>query len=167
MTRHPWVFVSLVLATLVPVLSGCSREESSSPTTPVARASPTQPPQAVTAVIGTPTPEPSPTPSALPTTPGTPAPVAPTATPRLVNGLQVVDEPGTWVVREPGGLRIRSTPNVAPDNVVGSVPQNTEFPVLGRVLNGQEAETGGGTVWLIVGPNQYMYAAPGSVERAR
>jgi hypothetical protein len=152
---------------LLPVLSGCSREKSSTPATPVARASPTQPLQAVTAVIDTPTPEPSPSPSATPTPTGSPVPATPTATPRLVNGLQVVDEAGTWVVREPGGLRIRSTPNAMADNVVGSVPQNTEFQVLGRVLNGQEAETGRGTVWLIVGPNQYMYAAAGSVERVR
>ena len=163
MTRHPGVLVSLVLAVLFPVVAGCSRERSAAPTTPVARASPTQPLQAVTAVIGTPTPEPTPT----PTPTATPTPVTPTPMPRVVNGLQVVDEPGTWVVREPGGLRIRSAPSVMPDNVVGSVPQNTEFQVMGRVLNGQEAETGKGTVWLIVAPNQYMYAANGSVERVR
>jgi hypothetical protein len=85
----------------------------------------------------------------------------------MMNGLQIADETSVWVVREAGGLRIRSAPAVTPDNVVGSVPQNTEVNVLGRVLNGQEAQTGGGTVWLIVAPNQYMYAAPGSVERVR
>jgi hypothetical protein len=161
MMRHPGAFLPLVLAVLLPVLAGCNREKSTAPATPVARASPTPPLQAITAVIGTPTPEPTPSPTP------TPAPTTPTPAPRLVNGLQVVDEPGTWVVREPGGLRIRSTPSVMPDNVVGSVPQNTEFQVLGRVLNGQEAETGMGTVWLIVAANQYMYAAPGSVERVR
>jgi hypothetical protein len=159
--------MSLVLAVLLPALAGCSREQSTAPATPVARASPTPPLQAITAVIGTPTPEPTPTATPTATATGTPVPATPTATPRRVNGLLVVDELGTWVVREPGGLRIRSTPSVMPDNVVGSVPQNTEFQVLGRVLNGQEAETGQGTVWLIVAPNQYMYAAPGSVERVR
>lgn len=94
-------------------------------------------------------------------------PVTPTASPRLANGLQIVDEVWVGIVRESGGLRIRSAPRVMSGNVVGSVPQNAEVQVSGRVLNGEEAETGKGTVWLIVGPNQYIYAAPGYVEQVR
>jgi hypothetical protein len=97
----------------------------------------------------------------------TPAGPTPTPTPRNVNGLQVIDE--TWVgrVAEPGGLRIRNAPQIQSGNVVGSVPQGAEINVEGRVLNGQEAEPGKGTVWLIVGPNQYIYGAQGYVERIR
>ena len=171
MPRRLWILVPLALGVVLPLIAGCTRDRSSTPATPVARASPTAAARAITAVVGTPTPEPSPSPSptatATATATATPPPATPTATPRQVNGLQVVDEPGIWVVRESGGLRIRSAPSVAPDNVVASVPQDTEFPVLGRVLNGQEAETGKGTVWLIVAPNQYLYAATGSVERVR
>jgi hypothetical protein len=81
------------------------------------------------------------------------------------NGLQIIDEVWVGIVREAGGLRIRSAPRIQSGNVVGSVAQNAEVQVSGRVLNGEEAETGKGTVWLIVGPNQYIYAAPGYIER--
>lgn len=123
------------------------------PATPETAPSPSP---AATTTPATPSPTPSPTPPAS----GTPAP-------RNVNGLMVVDE--TWVGRvvEAGGLRIRRAPRVEPGNVVGSVAQGTEVNVEGRVLNGQEAEPGKGTVWLIVGPSQYIYAAPGYVERVR
>ena len=98
--------------------------------------------------------------TARPTAAGTPAP-------RNVGGLTIVDE--TWVGRivEPGGLRIRSAPRVEPGNVVGSLPDGALVNVTGRVLNGQEAEPGKGTVWLIVGVNQYIYAPPGYVEMVR
>jgi hypothetical protein len=82
-----------------------------------------------------------------------------------VGGLLIVDEVWTGRVVEAGGLRIRSAPRVEPGNVVGSVPQGAEVHVQGRVLNGQEAEPGKGTEWLIVGPNQYIYAGQGYVER--
>ena len=105
----------------------------------------------------------------------TPATLTPTATPapspspavRMVNGLEVVDEQWTGRIAEPGGLRIRSAPRVEPGNVVGSLAAGAEVTVEGRVLNGQEAEPGKGTVWLIVGPDRYIYAAPGYVERVR
>ncbi len=98
----------------------------------------------------------------------TPSPTAsPTPTPRNVGGLLIVDEVWTGRVVEAGGLRIRSAPRVEPGNVVGSVPQGAEVQVQGRVLNGQEAEPGKGTEWLIVGPNQYIYAGTGYVERVR
>jgi hypothetical protein len=117
-----------------------------------------------------PSPEPSPPPSPDPTPAPTPEPSPtppPPGTPRLVNGLQVVDEVWVGVVREAGGLRIRSAPRVEAGNVVGSVATGTRINVEGRVLNGQEAEPGRGTVWLIVGQNQYMYAPEGYVERLR
>lgn len=107
----------------------------------------------------------------LPTPDGTATPAAtaspPPPTPRVVNGLSILDE--TWVgqVNEAGGLRIRSAPRVEAGNVVGSVAQGTRVNVEGKVLNGQEAEPGKGTEWLIVGPSQYIYAAPGYVERLR
>ncbi len=104
------------------------------------------------------TPTPEPTPTATPT-------ASPTPTPRNVGGLLIVDEVWTGRVVEAGGLRIRSAPRVEPGNVVGSVPQGAEVHVQGRVLNGQEAEPGKGTEWLIVGPNQYIYAGQGYVER--
>jgi hypothetical protein len=112
----------------------------------------------VTALPATETPAPTPTPPPTP---------SPTPAPRNVNGLMVVDE--TWVGRvvEPGGLRIRSAPRVDAGNVVGSIAQGTDVTVEGRVLNGQEAEPGRGTVWLIVGPSQYIYAPEGYVERLR
>jgi hypothetical protein len=149
---------------LLPAIA-CSRDQDEPPP-PQAAATATMPARAITAVVGTPTPEPSPTPAPATAT-ATPPPATPTATPRLVNGLQVVDEIWIGIVRESGGLRIRSAPRIESGNVVGSVPQNAEVQVSGRVLNGEEAETGKGTVWLIVGPSQYIYAAPGYVERVR
>lgn len=114
---------------------------------------------ATTPVVTPPaTPTPEPTPTATPT-------ASPTPTPRNVGGLLIVDEVWTGRVVEAGGLRIRSAPRVEPGNVVGSVPQGAEVHVQGRVLNGQEAEPGKGTEWLIVGPNQYIYAGQGYVER--
>lgn len=108
-------------------------------------------PAAVTPVVAA-----SPTPAPAPT--GTPAP-------RLVDGLLVVDE--VWVGRivEEGGLRIRSAPRLDPANVLGSVTTGTRVNVQGKVLNGQEAEAGKGTVWLIIGPSQYIYNGTGYVER--
>ena len=64
-------------------------------------------------------------------------------------------------------MRVRWAPRIETGNVVGSVAEGTPVNVEGRVLNGQEAEPGKGTTWLIVGPNQYIYAAPGFVERIR
>ncbi len=132
------------------------------------RASPA--PDAPVAAVQTtaPTPEAAPSPPAPAATAATGSPTpTPTPGPRTVNGLMIVDE--VWVGRvvEPGGLRIRSAPRLEPGNVVGSVAGGTEVAVEGRVLNGQEAEPGKGAVWLIVGPSQYIYAAPGYVERVR
>lgn len=106
---------------------------------------------------------------ALPSAAAPPTPSGPTPAPapRLVNGLSVVDEAYLGVVREPGGLRIRSAPRIESGNVVGSVPEGAQVQVEGRVLNGQEGEPGKGTVWLIVGVNQYLYGAEGYVERVR
>ena len=128
----------------------------------------TETPAAVTAVIGTPATVPAPpadTPTPAPS--GSPGPRTPTPVARVVNGLQIVDETWVGIVREQGGLRIRSAPRIDVTNVVGSVPQNAQVQVSGRVLNGQEAESGKGNIWLIVGPNQYIYAPPGYVERVQ
>ncbi len=108
----------------------------------------------------------TPAPSATGSPTATPGPTA-TPTPRRENGLDIIDEVWTGRVVEAGGLRIRSAPRVQTGNVVGSVPQGAEVSVQGRVLNGGEAEPGKGTVWLIVGPSQYIYGAPGYVERLR
>lgn len=156
----------LPLAAVVVLLpaAACSQDKDDTPSAPQAVA--TESPRAITAVVGSPTPEPSPSPPPeSPTPTATPAAATPTATPRVVDGLQVVDEVWVGIVRESGGLRIRSAPRIQTGNVVGSVAQNAEVQVSGRVLNGEEAETGKGTVWLIVGPNQYIYAAPGYIER--
>lgn len=127
-------------------------------TATLAPATETPSPAGAAAPAATPSPTLTPTP--------TPGPAS-TPTPRNVNGLLVVDEAWVGRVVEPGGLRIRRAPRVEPGNVVGSVPTGAEVQVQGRVLNGQEAEPGKGTVWLIVGPNQYIYGAPGYVERIR
>jgi hypothetical protein len=169
MNRRGPLIASLALVALVP-LAACSRgkENGSAASTP--------PPATATAdvagALDTPTPivpplgsvTPGPAQPGVTPTPGGPPP---TTTPRIVDGLQVVDEMWVGIVREPGGLRLRSAPRVEPGNVVGSVAQETPVNVEGRVLNGQEAEPGKGTVWLIVGPSQYLYAAPGYVERVR
>jgi hypothetical protein len=150
---------------LLPAVA-CSQDKDEPPSAGQSASSATEPPRAITAVVGTPTPEPTATPPVESVTPtATPAAATPTATPRTVDGLQVVDEVWVGIVRESGGLRIRSAPRIQTGNVVGSVAQNAEVQVSGRVLNGEEAETGKGTIWLIVGPNQYIYAAPGYIER--
>ncbi|MGE0539575.1 MAG: hypothetical protein AB7R89_05300 [Dehalococcoidia bacterium] len=160
------IFLPLAAVVVLLPAAACSQDKGETPSSPQAAATATEPPRAITAVVGTPTPEPSPsqTPES-PTPTATPAAATPTATPRVENGLQVVDEVWVGIVREAGGLRIRSAPRIQSGNVVGSVAQNAEVQVSGRVLNGEEAETGKGTVWLIVGPNQYIYAAPGYIER--
>ena len=160
---------ALALAALV----GCSRGgggETAAEVTP--QAAPESPTAAPAEAPATPTLEPTPRvpPSSPTATPaGSPALAEPASTPaaRNVNGLMVVDEVWVGVVREMGGLRIRSAPRIEPGNVVGSLPQGAQVTVEGRVLNGQEAEMGKGNVWLIVGPSQYIYAAPGYVERVR
>ena len=166
MTRHNTLLAALVVGLL---LSACSRgkdEGAAAPpeATATVAASPAPSPAAdVAAASPSPTPEPaaaSPSPAPVAGPPSPPAP-------RNVNGLMVVDEVWVGEIKEPGGLRIRSAPRVEPGNVVGSVAQGTRVNVEGRVLNGQEAEAGKGTVWLIVGPSQYIYAAPGYVERVR
>lgn len=142
--------------------AGCSRGGDNDEAAEQATA--TSPPATETAE---PAQSPEATPSPAEGTPGPPAPPTPAATaaPRNVNGLMIVDE--TWVGRvvEPGGLRIRSAPRVETGNVVGSVPDGVLVNVEGRVLNGQEAEPGKGTVWLIVGINQYLYLGSNYVER--
>src|SRR5262249_54208366 len=144
--------------------AACSRGKSDSATPPPAAAATSPPPATATELAQAPATPTTPSPTAT-ATPSGPPPPTPTPAPRNVNGLMVVDEVWVGVVREPGGLRIRSAPKVEPGNVVGSVAEGAPVNVEGRVLNGQEAETGKGTLWLIVGPNQYIYAAPGYVER--
>ena len=159
----PVVALTLLLA------AGCSRDKDEPAgarlPTPSATATPifTVTPEAA----ASPTPGATATPTPSPAATSTPGPPPPPPPPRLVNGLMVVDEVFVGVVRESGGLRIRSAPRVEPGNVVGPVAQGATVNVEGRVLNGQEAETGKGTVWLIVGPNQYIYAPEGYVERVR
>lgn len=155
---------ALALTFLVALVIACGRSSGGDGGNQAAQptASPTPPP------VPEPSPSPSP-PSGTPAPPaGTPAP-SPTAPPgpRIVNGLLIVDEVWGGIVRERGGLRIRSAPRVEVGNVVGSLAEGTPVTVEGRVLNGQEAEPGKGTEWLIVGPSQYIYGAPGYVERIR
>lgn len=114
------------------------------------------------------TPEANGTTVAAPVTPpaGPPGP-SPTPFVRTANGLQIIDEVWIGRVNEMGGLRVRSSPRVEPNNVVGSLPQGWEVTVEARILNGQEAEPGKGTVWLLVGVNQYVYNGTGYIERIR
>lgn len=156
-----------LVACLSAIAAACDRS-GDGPTPQSAAVGGTETPKAVTAVIGTPATVPSPSAaSPSPTPSDSPGPRTPTPVARVVNGLQIVDEVWTGIVREQGGLRIRSAPRIDAANVVGSVPQNAQVQVSGRVLNGQEAESGKGNVWLIVGPNQYIYAPPGYVERVQ
>ena len=69
----------------------------------------------------------------------------------------------TATVAADGGLRIRSSPDASGSNIVGSVAQGTQVNVEGKVLNGAEAEPGKGTIWYLVGPQQYIYGAEGYV----
>jgi hypothetical protein len=163
---------ALVLVVAAP--AACSREN------PETAAAPSLPPASVAATPATDTTAPAqttstpdlsssatPTPASTPTAPPPPAGPTPTAAPRNVGGLMIVDETWVGIIREAGGLRVRSAPRVEPGNIVGSVAEGTPVNVSGRVLNGQEAELGKGATWLIVGPNQYIYAGPGYVERIR
>ena len=93
------------------------------------------------------------------------ATAAASPTPRTEGNLQIIDERWTGRVIEAGGLNIRRVPRLDPGTVVGSVAQGQRLNVEGRVLNGQEAEPGKGTVWLIIGPNQYIYFGSGYIER--
>lgn len=156
-----------VVASVVCLAAAACAPSSDPPASQSAAVSGTETPKAITAVIGAPATVPAPAAATppRPTPSGSPGPRTPTPIARVVNGLQIVDEVWVGVVREPGGLRIRSAPRIDAANVVGSVPQNAQVQVSGRVLNGQEAEAGKGNVWLIVGPNQYIYAPPGYVER--
>lgn len=105
--------------------------------------------------------------AAAPTGPAGPPGPSPTPFVRNANGLQIIDEVWIGRVKEAGGLRVRSSPRVEPNNVVGSLPQGWEVTVEARILNGQEAEPGKGTVWLLVGVNQYVYNGTGYIERIR
>ena len=156
--------LAFLLALLLSI-TACSRGKDDAETPPAAASTATLAATELAQAAATASATPEPTPAATPT-PGPPTPT-PTPAPRDVNGLMVVDEVWVGIVREPGGLRIRSAPRLEPGNVVGSVAEGTPVNVEGRVLNGQEAETGKGTVWLIVGPSQYIYAAQGYVERVR
>jgi hypothetical protein len=92
-----------------------------------------------------------------------PTPLAsPTPAIRTENGLQIQDISFTGRVDADGGLRIRNAPTLDAQ-VVGSVAQGAIVQVEGKVLNGAEAEQGKGTVWYIVGVNQYIYGAEGYV----
>lgn len=129
--------------------------------TPVAASATVLPnvPLATPGVALTPVPQ-RPTPA-----PATPLP-SPTPNVRQENGLQIVDESFDAVITASGGVRIRSAPQVAPDNVVGSLPEGALVHVEGRVLNGAEGEPGKGTVWCIVGVKQYIYCGEGYIHRA-
>lgn len=96
-----------------------------------------------------------------------PAPTpSPTPTVRIQNGLQIQDVSFSGTVAAAGGLRIRSSPDSNQANVVGSVTEGSLVNVEGRVLNGTEAEQGQGTVWCIVGVNQYVYCHDGYIVPA-
>jgi len=97
--------------------------------------------------------------------PATPLP-SPTPAVRQENGLQIVDESFDAVITASGGVRIRSAPQIASNNIVGSLPEGALVHVEGQVLNGAEGEAGKGTVWCIVGVKQYIYCGEGYIRRA-
>jgi hypothetical protein len=112
----------------------------------------------------------APTPTRALTSPSpTPLPSTPTAaaTPAIheENGLQIQDVTFAATVSEPGGVRIRSAPQLDPNNIVGSLPQGAPIQVTGEVLNGAEAEQGLGKTWCIVGVQQYIYCGKGYISQ--
>ncbi len=162
--------VLIVAAVLAIGCSGGSKKKAS----PTAQTAPATPAAVAQVASSTPAPAPAtvaPSPTAvrvftpLPVTPPpTPTP-APTPVIRTENGLQIQDLQFLGKITASGGVRIRSAPDAAATNVVGSVPEGALVTVEGKVLNGSEAEAGKGTVWYIVGPKQYIYGAEGYVQR--
>ncbi len=84
-----------------------------------------------------------------------------------VGNVNVVADRFRAQVSNPDGVNIRSSPQVTPDNRTGSLAPGAIVEVEGRVLQGQEAEPGQGTLWYYVGTAgntpQFIYGAPGTL----
>jgi len=117
--------------------------------------------------------------SAFPAVTSTPGIPTETATPTVeatpINGATFKVGTATVVVDRfraeitaAGGVNIRSAPMVTPDNRIGSLPPGSAVTVEGRVLAGQEAEPGQGTLWYFLGTvgstPQFVYGAPGTLQ---
>jgi hypothetical protein len=65
------------------------------------------------------------------------------------------------------GVNIRSAPEVTATNRTGSLAPGAQVDVEGRVLQGQEAEPGNGTLWYYVGTvgstPQFIYGPDGTL----
>jgi hypothetical protein len=65
------------------------------------------------------------------------------------------------------GVNIRSSPEVTATNRTGSLAPGAQVEVEGRVLQGQEAEPGNGTLWYYVGTvgstPQFIYGPEGTL----
>jgi hypothetical protein len=65
------------------------------------------------------------------------------------------------------GVNIRSSPEVTATNRTGSLAPGAQVDVEGRVLQGQEAEPGNGTLWYYVGTvgstAQFIYGPEGTL----
>jgi hypothetical protein len=84
-----------------------------------------------------------------------------------VGGTSVVIDCFRAQISDPAGVNIRSSPQVTPDNRTGSLAPGAPVEVEGRVLQGQEAEQGHGTLWYYVGTAgttpQFIYGATGTL----
>jgi hypothetical protein len=153
---------SILLASLLALAAaGCSRKAApATSATPFPALTPV-----ATATAGA---------AAASTTPATAATATPTepAGPNQgatiqVGGVSVVVDRFRAQVSDPDGVNIRSSPQVTADNRTGSLPQGAIVEVEGRVLQGQEAEPGQGTLWYYVGTAgntpQFIYGAPGTI----
>lgn len=85
-----------------------------------------------------------------------------------IGAWQVVVERFRAQVSAAGGVNVRSSPEVRPDNRIGSLPPGSVVNVEGRVPSGQEAEPGKGTTWYFLGTAgqtpQFIYGAAGTLQ---
>ena len=113
---------------------------------------------AVTSTAGSPSATPTPTPGATAVKGAT----------FKIGAVSVVVDQFRAEITAAGGVNIRSAPLVAPDNRIGSLPPGSVVTVEGRVLAGQAAEPGQGTLWYFLGTvgstPQFVYGAPGTLQ---
>ena len=165
--RGSYLCALALIAMLALAACGSKKKSTTPPATPTrvttAVAAQTVIPGVPIFTPGAPTPTRALTPARtpIPTTPTVP----PTPTVRNEGGLQIEEVSFAAVVTESGGVRIRSAPQIDPNNVVGSLPRGAPVQVTGKVLNGAEAEQGLGTVWCIVGVKQYLYCGNGYISQ--
>ena len=171
--RPEGLLCALICAALFALVacSGGKKKNSNAPSATSTRVAITTAVAGQTIVPGVPIFTPgAPTPTRALTPARSSTPSAPSASPTPAvheeNGLQIEDITFSATVTESGGVRIRSTPQIDPNNIVGSLPEGAPIQVTGEVLNGAEAEQGLGTTWCIVGVKQYIYCGKGYISQS-